>query len=66
MVHPAKQRRIQQGRLADVSTYELMFELVARIQARAFDLQSAGPRQLLVVGRACIEALSLKAQRKED
>lgn len=66
MVHPVMRpvRTVSHGRFVDVGTYELMFELVARIKESG--LQAAGARQLLVVGRACVEELGRRAQKKDN
>lgn len=65
MVHPTQRRTVQQGRLSDVSTYELMFELVARIR-ETNGMQMTGIAQLRIVGNACINELAHRHKKEYD
>mgnify|MGYP001581332790 FL=1 len=56
--HAAKASQMQ-----EFTTYELMFELIARIKEAG--LTTASSRQLLMLGRACIEELATRTMRKE-
>jgi hypothetical protein len=49
--------------LRGFTIYELMFELIGRLKEGG--LTTASTRQLLIVGRACVEELSTRAQKKE-
>ncbi len=49
-------------KLAEITTYELLFELVKRIKGGKA-LETVGPTQLIVVGRACFEELGRRVQK---
>jgi hypothetical protein len=50
--------------LKGFTIYELMFELIGRVKESG-GLGTASSRQLLIVGRVCIEELSKRATKKE-